>query len=393
MPPTRPKAQPAGTNSDDTPLAPWTKRDDVITGQGLTLDEGVTWMLADDAGLDGRALALAGHAAQPVLRLMRAAAHAKTAAKRTALTGRAEKALRKLNPGKIDDDAYAALVNQVTARITELGLPDSAGGSSTATPSVNPETGLQEFTGQPIWPPPRPGPKPDPDMPRDLKTQLRTGADLYRGILGINTQGDHGEPSLTAQSMQHFLGSSGRDRYIDPSQLRKFETISKAEDENRSWYEQRTFGNWSPMSDTGKLEKAKLDAIQDGQTIDFKDRWKNEFRTPEVLRNFDPDLAFSIGSGSLVSDGRFQVTRNGNTLDVTGTVQHELDDIYDFKDGGFQADNANRLLDGGFAETYRNRSRWSQPMSATVNLLPDGNRKVQKIEWGGVTPYDWKVGD
>lgn len=87
------------------------------------------------------------------------------------------------------------------------------------------------------------------------------------------------------------------------------------------------------------------------------------------------------------------MTRNGDTLDVTGPVQHEVDDTYDFEAGGFQAERANRLIDGGFAETYRNRARWSQPMSATVAILPDGNRRVQKIEWGSISPYAWTVGD
>ena len=46
----------------------------------LTLAEGVVWMIADEAGLDGRALAEAGihnmDTAQPVLRLLRAATQA-----------------------------------------------------------------------------------------------------------------------------------------------------------------------------------------------------------------------------------------------------------------------------------------------------------------------------
>lgn len=117
--------------------------------RGLTLDEGVTWMLAQDAGFDGRALALAGKAAQPVLRLMRAAAHAKSATKRDALDARSQDALRKLNPARLDAKAHGSLLEQVTNRIA--ALTDVREGESA--PSVNPTTGLQEFAGQPTQAP------------------------------------------------------------------------------------------------------------------------------------------------------------------------------------------------------------------------------------------------
>lgn len=116
--------------------------------RGLTLDEGVSWMIAEEAGLSGRALALAGKAAQPVLRLMRAAAQAKSAAKRDALTRRAQDTLGKLNPARMDSAAYESLVEQVTNRIAALTGAQAADLSADAAPSINPATGLQEFAGQ-----------------------------------------------------------------------------------------------------------------------------------------------------------------------------------------------------------------------------------------------------
>lgn len=77
--------------------------------RGFTLDEGVVWMIAEQAGLNGRALALAGKAARPVLRLMRAAAQAKSAAKREALVARAQDTLGKLNPARLDSAAVEVI--------------------------------------------------------------------------------------------------------------------------------------------------------------------------------------------------------------------------------------------------------------------------------------------
>ncbi len=63
------------TDNNPGPM-PWEK--------GLTLEEGVLWMVADGVGLGGRGLVYAGlkdpKGAQPVLRLLRAAAQASSAA-------------------------------------------------------------------------------------------------------------------------------------------------------------------------------------------------------------------------------------------------------------------------------------------------------------------------
>jgi len=65
-------AQTSGRADNNPGPQPWE--------DGLTIDEGVTWMIADEAGLDGRALAKAGQAAHTTLRMLRAAARAPSAA-------------------------------------------------------------------------------------------------------------------------------------------------------------------------------------------------------------------------------------------------------------------------------------------------------------------------
>lgn len=410
----RSKPQPYIRNPTETHPVPRADRRDVIADEGLTLDEGVTWLIADEAGLDGRALALAGHAAQPVLRLMRAAAHAKTAAKRTALTERAENALRKLSPAKMDEDAYAALVDQVTARIAELALPDSDGDSPTATPSINPETGLQEFARQPIWPPPRPGHKPDPNMSDAKRARLNKDAAKLRARIGRDQLGDinpfpiptntnfqDAGYELAGDSLNHFLAGSGQERHLDPSTLRGTRTIRDAEDQNRGLYVTDTFGDWQPYTKKGIAEKAKLDAIEDGETISLEDRWKKDFSgewagIKNTVLGSEPDkeLAVSIGTGKLISDGRFDVTRRGNTLYVSGNVEHGIDDVYDFDRPtipGLPDDQsaAYRLQNSGYAQPFINRSKWTQPMNAVAEILHDGKRRVKHIEWGEITPALW----
>jgi hypothetical protein len=124
-------AQTSGRADNNPGPQPWE--------DGLTIDEGVTWMIADEAGLDGRALAKAGQAAHTTLRMLRAAARAPSAAQRKRLAERAAATLAEIKP-----EARAILADQVTARVRDLS----------GKPSVNPETGLQEFASPMVM---RPG--------------------------------------------------------------------------------------------------------------------------------------------------------------------------------------------------------------------------------------------
>ena len=108
MPPTKRKTPVREDRPDRNPgPKPWEP--------GLSLDEGVTWMIANEAGLDGRALARAGQAAQPVLRLLRAANQAHSVAQRKRLAQRTKAELERLNK-----DTRAELSEPVLARVEEL---------------------------------------------------------------------------------------------------------------------------------------------------------------------------------------------------------------------------------------------------------------------------------
>ncbi len=130
--------------------------------RGVTLDEAVTWMIANEAGLDGRAIALSGQAAQPVLKFLRAAAQAPSDGQRARLASRAKAALDKLNSAD-----HEALFEHVTARIGEL---------THASPSVNPETGLQEFASRLVNEPPLPRVKPT-ELPSMIQSPIPGGVE------------------------------------------------------------------------------------------------------------------------------------------------------------------------------------------------------------------------
>lgn len=160
--------------------------------EGLTLDEGVSWMIASEAGLDGRALAKAGQAAHATLRMLRAATRAPSAAQRKRLAERARATLEDIKQHDLPADARRALTEQVTAKVQEL-----SGGAEPRTPSVNPETGLQEFaspmvmrpgmpTGEKRNLPYRPGIDPEPEM-RNLPYTPEVDGPPSRGAPAAHT--------------------------------------------------------------------------------------------------------------------------------------------------------------------------------------------------------------
>ncbi len=104
-----------------------------ITGDGWNLDEGLAAQYAAQAGLDPHIAAKAGNAAWDVLKSLRDAVEESDPARRAKRARRAQNLLAKANLGRHRD-----LVSAIQKRLAELA-GEGAG------PSVNPETGLQEF--------------------------------------------------------------------------------------------------------------------------------------------------------------------------------------------------------------------------------------------------------
>ena len=114
--------------------------------RGMSVDETVSWMIADEAGIDDRRIAASGRDGQSALKLLRAATKSRSPERRADLIERAVRAVSKLR-GK----QHGPLVEAVLARVAELApAPPSHPQTHPrvnpqAYPRVNPETGLQEF--------------------------------------------------------------------------------------------------------------------------------------------------------------------------------------------------------------------------------------------------------
>lgn len=117
--------------------------DQSLLDGGVTLDEAVTWMLADQLGLDGKRLAQSGVDGQRPLKLLRTALRTRDQSRRIELIERTAASLNRLKGSK-----HAPLQQQIHDRLQMLA--DSDGG--TQRPSTNPTTGLQEFFYNPSLP-------------------------------------------------------------------------------------------------------------------------------------------------------------------------------------------------------------------------------------------------
>ena len=83
--------------------------------RGMSIDEAVSWMIADEAGIDGRRVAASGRDGQTTLKLLRAATKNRNPERRADLIERAVRAVSKLRVKQ-----HGPLVEAVLARVAEL---------------------------------------------------------------------------------------------------------------------------------------------------------------------------------------------------------------------------------------------------------------------------------
>ncbi len=67
-------------------------------------------------------------------------------------------------------------------------------------------------------------------------------------------------------------------------------------------------------------------------------------------------------------------------MEITGTVQHNWNDTYDFDDGQPGFEEAKLLLDEGMAKEFSIRANWRQKVTATYRL-ENGELKLEGTKW------------
>jgi RHS repeat-associated protein len=177
--------------------------------------------------------------------------------------------------------------------------------------------------------------------------------------------------NFAADNLEYFLGGKGGIKNVPLTTLNKFGAFNDGFKKNKSRFEDQ-------------IEKAAI-KLKDGQSTVISDYW-DAVVDPGVFS----ELYYASGLSQLRSTGKFTLSRKGDKVTVSGTVQNKWFDPYDWNEGmgayipGFGTvsdDDGIFLKDNGNARDYRLESNWKSTVSGTIEI---------NTYWFNSTNIKWK---
>ncbi|WP_227429541.1 hypothetical protein [Psychrobacter sp. I-STPA6b] len=107
--------------------------------------------------------------------------------------------------------------------------------------------------------------------------------------------------------------------------------------------------------------------VRDNETKNFSEYFTASIKPSRFV---NPNLYFGSGGSSLTTTGNFVATRIGRYTNVSGTIIHTWEDLYNWDEGKstpigvfnpdyFRDDEARYLVEQGFASDFNIKSQWS----------------------------------
>jgi peptidoglycan hydrolase-like protein with peptidoglycan-binding domain len=194
-----------------------------------------------------------------------------------------------------------------------------------------------------------------------------------------------------AGTKRYLDGVGGVVRY-DPDWLRDHAEVRTAQDRVlghfANWMKGKPLKPGSPSpSVIGKILALK----SNGSLDDGTDRSAFvRFERPSLLKKFS-DLRLASGTSNIKGIGRFRFTRKGNIIRVTGTIQQNWRDVFDFTPGaktelriegmGMTVDHDEMIFlhRMGRAKPFRMRSTWNRAVTGEIRIAKDPRTGKDRI--------------
>ncbi|SEH49679.1 hypothetical protein, partial [Chryseobacterium culicis] len=166
--------------------------------------------------------------------------------------------------------------------------------------------------------------------------------------------------NFAADNLQYFLNGKGGVKKIDLGILIQFGAFNDGFDRNKSRFDDQVYNS-----------ALKL---KDGQSTVLSDYWDATIE-PSVFS----ELYYASGMSQLTSKGSFTLSRKGNTITVSGSVENRWYDPYNWNAGmsayipGFgdvSDDDGNYLVEYGNARPFLLESKWKSTVSGTITIRP-----------------------
>lgn len=195
-----------------------------------------------------------------------------------------------------------------------------------------------------------------------------------------------------ADNLDHFLNGKKARVTISRDDARKDPFVRNAESENRDRFETSTFLGTSGNGDNNR----ELRSLQEGETIRLNDHWDVQKGKAGLM--FDAAFHGKAGMDDILADGErnfrstadFTATRQGNTILIRGSVEHDGSEKYDFETGGLgHLMGAKGLAKAGLADNFDINRKWNQIFNGTVEIVqtPEGPELANpRFKWSDMPP-------
>ena len=179
---------------------------------------------------------------------------------------------------------------------------------------------------------------------------------------------------LSAIALKRYLSGKGGVQEFDSRIIREDRAVQKAERVNEKRFSDDV------IDPNSKLSKA-LNEIKNGETItilDKYDRGINYRNESSHLHHGELDSALAFGQSELGSVLEIEASRKADKIIITGHIDYEFEDTYDFHEGRSGAHDMLKLEKAGLAKPYDVRSSWKKPISGHIPVI---NGKLGEPVW------------
>ncbi len=189
----------------------------------------------------------------------------------------------------------------------------------------------------------------------DLDKRLDEIEAKYRSMIADARSLGH---DVAADNLQRFLAGTGGTKTLGTAWLRGFSAITDAEEVNQSRFEDQLYD--------------KALSLRSGESERLSDYWE-KLLTGSVTT----ELFYASGTSTIKSSGSFNLSRDGNEVEISGNVNHHWFDPYDWHAGlsayipgsGVISDaDALLLQQHRGAGPFDMESDWQQALSAKINI-------------------------
>lgn len=174
-------------------------------------------------------------------------------------------------------------------------------------------------------------------------------------------------------------------------EIDRYPRITNAEDVNRTRFESSTFTGRT----ANEALNQKVNSLQDGQSVSLNDIWDSAIGALPDLFGAAPirdlERAVTIGSTTVRSRGDFTATRQGNDVEINGTVRHgfretdgypEGQEQFDFNPGQPGSSQARILEGAGKTKPFGMSYNKLQDVTAQFRREPNGTLVLRRVTWG-----------